>query len=125
METVELVEYLRACDRGLQKKGWSCTAAIVHLAAGRLHFLEKVIEAQKNAIEEQRENNVRLIRELDAVREELDALKEKHAPKKPKITLKGSTDYNTRIKCPTCHCSLLHSRANYCFICGQAIEWGR
>lgn len=124
METVELVGYLRGCEQVLQKKGWSCTAAVVRIAAGRLYFLEKEIEAQKNAIEEQLENNVRLTRELDAVRAELDALKEKQAPKKPKITLKGTTDYNTRIKCPTCNCFLAH-KAGFCYVCGQSIEWGK
>ena len=110
METVELVGYLRGCERGLRKKGWDCTAAIVRVAAGRLYFFEA--------------ENERLIGELAAARAELDALKEKQKPKKAKITLKGTTDYNTKVTCPTCKLSLLHSRANYCYICGQAIEWG-
>ena len=46
---------------------------------------------------------------------------EKQIPKKPRITLHGTTDYNTTCKCRSCG-SFVNTTDNYCRTCGQAIE---
>ena len=46
---------------------------------------------------------------------------EKQIPKKPNITLRGTTGWNTEAYCPVCK-TMVHS--NYCSGCGQAIKWG-
>ena len=49
----------------------------------------------------------------------MQALK-KQVPAKPKITLHGTTGYNTKCSCPVCG-SMVNSD-NYCRNCGQAID---
>ena len=46
---------------------------------------------------------------------------EKQIPKKPNITLRGTTGWNTEAYCPVCK-TMVHS--SYCSGCGQAIKWG-
>ena len=46
---------------------------------------------------------------------------EKQIPQKPRITLHGTTDYNTTCKCRSCG-SFVNTTDNYCRTCGQAIE---
>lgn len=46
---------------------------------------------------------------------------EKQIPKKPNITLRGTTGWNTEAYCPVCK-TMVHS--GYCSGCGQAIKWG-
>lgn len=46
---------------------------------------------------------------------------EKQIPKKPRITLHGTTGYNTVCKCATCGGFV--GSGNYCHTCGQAIDW--
>lgn len=50
-----------------------------------------------------------------------DALK-KQIPQKVKISLKGTTDWNTKCHCPMCHKDLFDGQ-QYCSYCGQKIEW--
>ena len=45
---------------------------------------------------------------------------EKQIPKKPNITLRGTTGWNTESHCPVCK-TMVHS--GYCSGCGQAIDW--
>lgn len=46
---------------------------------------------------------------------------EKQIPKKVKISLKGTTDLNTKCRCPDCGAFI--SNGKYCRECGQAIDW--
>lgn len=46
---------------------------------------------------------------------------EKQIPKKINISLKGTTDWNTKCHCPNCHSMVLHGK--YCFNCGQALDF--
>lgn len=46
---------------------------------------------------------------------------EKQIPKKVNISLKGTTDWNTKCHCPNCHSMVLHGK--YCFNCGQALDF--
>ena len=50
-----------------------------------------------------------------------DAL-EKQIPTKPKITIKGTTGYNTNTLCPICG-AMVRSCDNHCNKCGQALDW--
>ena len=45
-------------------------------------------------------------------------------PKKAKISLHGTTDWNTRCRCPVCNKDLFDSQ-KYCSECGQKIDWGK
>lgn len=45
----------------------------------------------------------------------------KQTPKKPKITIHGTTGYSTKEYCPVCN-AMVHG--NYCWNCGQALDWG-
>lgn len=45
---------------------------------------------------------------------------EKQIPKKPKITIHGTTGYSTKEFCPVCN-AMVHG--NYCWNCGQALNW--
>ena len=45
----------------------------------------------------------------------------KQIPKKPKIILRGTTDWNTEIACPICG-TILSESYKYCKECGQRIE---
>jgi hypothetical protein len=47
---------------------------------------------------------------------------EKQIPKKVNISLKGTTDWNTKCHCPNCRA--LISNGKYCYECGQALDWG-
>lgn len=49
---------------------------------------------------------------------------EKQIPKKANISIKGTTDYNTSVHCPTCHKMLTGIKPHYCSECGQALDWG-
>ena len=46
---------------------------------------------------------------------------EKQIPKKVNISLKGTTDWNTKCHCPNCHSMVSHGK--YCFNCGQALDF--
>lgn len=46
---------------------------------------------------------------------------EKQIPKKPKINLHGTTDYNTKCTCPSCGGFVCTDK--YCRNCGQALDW--
>ena len=46
---------------------------------------------------------------------------EKQIPKQINISLKGTTDWNTKCHCPNCHSMVLHGK--YCFNCGQALDF--
>ncbi len=48
---------------------------------------------------------------------------EKRMPQKAKISLHGTTDWNTRCRCPACNKDLFDSQ-KYCSECGQRIDWG-
>ena len=56
----------------------------------------------------------------EACRMGMEALK-KQLPKKPEITLTGTTGWNTRTFCPVCEKEVLSG--NYCLHCGQALDW--
>lgn len=45
-------------------------------------------------------------------------------PKKAKISIHGTTDWNTRCRCPVCDKDLFDSQ-KYCSECGQKIDWGK
>lgn len=51
----------------------------------------------------------------------LDELNKQQMPKKVKISLKGTTDLNTKCRCPNCGAFI--SNGKYCRECGQAIDW--
>jgi hypothetical protein len=51
-----------------------------------------------------------------------DALR-KQIPQKVKISLKGTTDWNTKCHCPAC-CKDLFDGQRYCSNCGQLMDWG-
>ena len=44
---------------------------------------------------------------------------EKQIPQKPKITLHGTTGWNTKEHCPVCNAMVYN---NYCWNCGQALK---
>lgn len=46
---------------------------------------------------------------------------DKQIPKKVNISLKGTTDWNTKCHCPNCHSMVSHGK--YCSNCGQALDW--
>lgn len=46
---------------------------------------------------------------------------DKQIPKKVNISLKGTTDWNTKCHCPNCHSMVSHGK--YCTNCGQALDW--
>ena len=46
---------------------------------------------------------------------------EKQIPKKVNISLKGTTDWNTKCHCPNCHSMVSHGK--YCYNCGQALDF--
>ena len=46
---------------------------------------------------------------------------EKQIPKKVNISLKGTTDWNTKCHCPNCHSMVSHGK--YCSNCGQAVDF--
>ena len=48
---------------------------------------------------------------------------EKQIPKKVNISLKGTTDWNTKCHCPVCRKDLFDGQ-KYCSHCGQLIDWG-
>ena len=48
---------------------------------------------------------------------------QKQTPLKAKISLKGTTDWNTRCRCPSCNKDLFYGQ-KYCSECGQKIDWG-
>lgn len=51
----------------------------------------------------------------------VDALK-KQIPKKSHISLHGTTDWNTRCRCPVCRKDVFGTQ-KYCGNCGQALDW--
>lgn len=57
----------------------------------------------------------------DACKVAIEALKSR-IPMKPKITLHGTTDYNTKCFCPSCG-RFIRDTAKFCDDCGQAIDW--
>ena len=58
---------------------------------------------------------------LNETEEVVFGILEKQIPKKPNITLRGTTGWNTEAYCPVCK-TMVHS--SYCSGCGQAIKWG-
>lgn len=65
-------------------------------------------------------------RHADAVEKRLDAFYlafealKLQIPKKPKISIRGTTDCNTHCSCPICENFVA---GNYCANCGQRIDW--
>lgn len=57
----------------------------------------------------------------EALNMAVDALK-RQIPMKPKISIKGTTGWNTKCYCPNCHSFI--STGKYCHECGQALDWG-
>ena len=49
---------------------------------------------------------------------------EKQIPQKVNISLKGTTEWNTKCHCPMCHKDLFDGQ-KYCNHCGQLIDWGK
>lgn len=49
---------------------------------------------------------------------------EKQMPKKVKISLHGTTDWNTKCQCNVCGKDLFDGQ-KYCSHCGQKIDWGK
>lgn len=47
----------------------------------------------------------------------------RQVPQKAKISLHGTTDWNTRCRCPSCNKDLFDGQ-KYCSECGQRIDWG-
>ena len=45
---------------------------------------------------------------------------EKQIQKKPKISIHGTTDHNTKVKCPVCGNFVA---GKYCVNCGQRLDW--
>lgn len=74
-------------------------------------------EIQKIAVEHGIETRITLNEKNVA-----DALK-KQIPKKVNISLKGTTDWNTKCRCPVCRKDLFDGQ-KYCSHCGQLIDWG-
>ena len=48
---------------------------------------------------------------------------EKQIPKKAHISLHGTTDWNTKCRCPACRKDVFGTQ-KYCGNCGQALDWG-
>ena len=48
---------------------------------------------------------------------------EKQIPKKAHISLHGTTDWNTKCRCPVCRKDVFGTQ-KYCGNCGQALDWG-
>lgn len=46
---------------------------------------------------------------------------DRRMPRKVKISLKGTTDWNTKYHCPNCGAFI--SNGKYCRECGQALDW--
>lgn len=44
--------------------------------------------------------------------------------KKAKISIHGTTDWNTRCRCPVCNKDLFDGQ-KFCSECGQRIDWGK
>ena len=76
-----------------------------------------IMEIQKIAIENGFETKF-ILNEKNII----NALK-KQIPQKVNISLKGTTDWNTKCYCPVCHKDLFDSQ-KYCSRCGQLIDWG-
>ena len=74
-------------------------------------------EIQKIAIENGIETKIILNEKAVA-----DALR-KQIPQKVNISLKGTTDWNTKCRCPICRKDLFDGQ-KYCSYCGQLIDWG-
>lgn len=47
---------------------------------------------------------------------------EKQIPKKAHISLHGTTDWNTKCRCPVCRHDVFGT-LKYCGNCGQALDW--
>lgn len=75
------------------------------------------LEASLNYFKKRR-NKVQLMEEECAIY----AL-EKQIPKKVKISLKGTTDWNTKCRCPVCSNDVFNT-LKFCEHCGQALDWG-
>ena len=58
--------------------------------------------------------------EIEKLREELGDRK----AKKAKISIHGTTDWNTRCRCPVCDKDLFDGQ-KFCSECGQRIDWGK
>lgn len=64
----------------------------------------------------------RMFLALEAMKQCKEALESRIA-QKAKISLKGTTDWNTRCRCPSCNKDLFDNQ-KYCSECGQRIDWG-
>ena len=69
----------------------------------------------RNEIEE-----IKCVELQQAVKTAISAL-ENQIPKKPEITLTGTTGWNTKTFCSVCKKEVLSG--NYCIHCGQALKW--
>ena len=75
--------------------------------------------AKKNLKEWFENDGIGEIDEVDFILA-LNAL-DKQIPKKVNISLKGTTDWNTKCHCPNCHSMVSHGK--YCSNCGQALDF--
>ena len=55
----------------------------------------------------------------------LKELVEKATPKKPIIGEDQDVRYASIYECPNCHKMFLGTGTNYCYRCGQALDWGK
>lgn len=58
--------------------------------------------------------------QFEAIQVAVEAI-QKQMPKKVNISLKGTTDWNTKCHCPNCHSMVSHGK--YCSNCGQALDF--
>lgn len=65
----------------------------------------------------------RMFLALEAMKQCKEAIG-KQIHKKAKISLHGTTDWNTRCRCPVCDKDLFDGQ-KYCSECGQKIDWGK
>lgn len=73
-------------------------------------------EIQRIAVENGIETKI-ILNEKNVV----DAIK-KQMPQKVNISLKGTTDFNTKCNCPICR-KIVFDGQKYCSNCGQKLDW--
>ena len=88
----------------------------------RYDRLEKAIKPDEPYLSERRQFLSDLGRELSFYNDVIKML-EADIPQKVSISLKGTTDWNTRCRCPACRKDLFDGQ-KYCSECGQRIDWG-
>lgn len=88
----------------------------------RLQLSIQTVKENIAILESQEPEDAGYYLQLEHEKMVLDAL-EKQIPKKANISIKGTTDYNTTVHCPTCHKMLTGIKPRHCIECGQAIDW--